>query len=48
VGGPSLQKKWESLDPCGPLGSTTYQPTQHLVLLDILFELFQVKRGSIC
>jgi len=41
------QKKWASVDPCGPPGSATYEPTQHLVLLDSLFVLFQVKRGAI-
>jgi len=36
------RKKWGSLNPCGLRGSATYEPTYHLVLLDILFVLFQV------
>jgi len=42
------RKKWGSLDPCGTPGSDTYEPTQHLVLQDILSVLFQVKRVNIC
>jgi len=41
--GGAAQKKVEELKPMRPPWFRHYEPTQHLVLLDILFELFQVK-----
>ena len=43
-----LRKKVGEPRPMRLQGSDTYEPTEQVVLLDILFVLFQVKRGSIC
>jgi len=48
VGGGARRKKVEELKPKPPSGFRHYESTQHLVLLDILFMLFQVKLGTIC